>query len=116
MFLALHDIRDEAMGPTHFCPETHAPRCFPDERWRPPTESLAADKGLTWFEMHAGDAVLMDSLTWHCGGANTSERRRTLCAISFVEPTRTACGQGGEAGARLRLCDFVPQPVREADG
>ena len=28
-FLALHDIDDEAMGPTRFWPETHAPRCFP---------------------------------------------------------------------------------------
>ena len=30
VFLALHDIDDEIMGPTRFCPETHEPSCFED--------------------------------------------------------------------------------------
>ena len=29
MFIALHDVLDERMGPTRFWPNTHAPRCFP---------------------------------------------------------------------------------------
>merc|ERR1719277_2169183 len=37
MFFALHDILDESMGPTRFCPNTHTPECFPDSRWATPT-------------------------------------------------------------------------------
>lgn len=85
MFLALHDILDETMGPTHFWADTHAPSCFPDGRWRPPSESRAAEMTPTWYALHGGDAVLMDSLTWHCGGANASDRKRTLLVVSFRE-------------------------------
>merc|ERR1719373_189843 len=96
MFLALHDVLDEAMGPTRFCAETHAPQCFPAGTWLPPpdpysrTDPQAAQKlaenPLVWFGLHAGDAVLMNSTTWHCGGANASEQRRHLLSLSFVEP------------------------------
>ena len=132
LFLALHDIDDEAMGPTRFWPETHAPRCFPgrtsssitsslaclpviclsvcrfpDERWLPPTEARVAQRPPScWFALSAGDAVLMDSLTWHCGGANSSGRRRTLLSASFVEPTPGRLGSGG-AATTPRLGDFV---------
>ena len=41
LFLALHDIDDEAMGPTRFWPETHAPRCFPGRTSSSTTSSLA---------------------------------------------------------------------------
>ena len=133
LFLALHDIDDEAMGPTRFWPETHAPRCFPgrtsssttsslaclpviylsfclfpDERWLPPTEARVAQRPPScWFALSAGDAVLMDSLTWHCGGANSSGRRRTLLSASFVEPTPGHLGSGGAATTTPRLGDFV---------
>ena len=133
LFLALHDIDDEAMGPTRFWPETHAPRCFPgrtsssttsslaclpaiclsvclfpDERWLPPTEARVAQRPPScWFALSAGDAVLMDSLTWHCGGANSSGRRRTLLSASFVEPTPGRLGSGGAATTTPRLGDFV---------
>ena len=39
----------------------------------------------------AGDAVLMDSRLWHCGGANASGRRRSLLfssPASLLEPLR----------------------------
>ncbi len=85
MFVALHDLLDERMGPTHFWPNTHAPRCFPDQIWVPPTASLAAERRSVWYALRAGDAVLMDACTWHRGGANTSGTRRTLLAASFVE-------------------------------
>ena len=84
MFVALHDVLDERMGPTHFWPHTHVPRCFPGEIWRPPTELLAAERRSAWYALRAGDAVLMDACTWHRGGANTSGSRRTLLAASFV--------------------------------
>ena len=70
MFVALHDLLDERMGPTFFWPNTHAPR--EGEIWRPPTASLAAERRSVWYALRAGDAVLMDACTWHRGGANTS--------------------------------------------
>eukprot|EP00929_Paragymnodinium_shiwhaense_P035920 TRINITY_DN19322_c0_g1_i1.p1 TRINITY_DN19322_c0_g1~~TRINITY_DN19322_c0_g1_i1.p1 ORF type:complete len:253 (-),score=46.55 TRINITY_DN19322_c0_g1_i1:482-1240(-) len=88
MFMALHDILDERIGPTYFCPQTHAPRLFPpEEKWLPPTPDLVAQRGgTTWFELCAGDLVLMDSLTWHGGGANTSESTsRILLSATFQE-------------------------------
>ena len=89
MFIALHDVLDERMGPTRFWPNTHAPRCFPGEVWRPPTELLAANLRSVWYALHAGDAVLMDACTWHRGGANTSGTRRSLLAASFVASDRS---------------------------
>jgi ectoine hydroxylase-related dioxygenase (phytanoyl-CoA dioxygenase family) len=88
MFVALHDLLDERMGPTHFWPNTHAPR--PGEVWRPPTASLAAERRSVWYALHAGDAVLMDACTWHRGGANTSGSRRTLLAATFVRDAAAA--------------------------
>ena len=77
-FVALHDVLDERMGPTHFWPQTHA------APWLPPTEALALNLRSVWYALRAGDAVLMDACTWHRGGANTSETRRSLLAASFV--------------------------------
>ena len=68
-FLALHDVLEEELGPTRFIPQTHAPSCFPDGSWVPPTERRVADRGgSTWFQLHAGDCVLMESTTWHAEG------------------------------------------------
>ena len=112
-FVALHDVLDERAGPTRFCPSTHAPRCFADGVWRPPTEETAAEHSPAWYELRAGDAVLMDSTTWHCGGANTSEGSwRTLLSLAFVAPS---AGGGPAAAAvvdddserRLRLGDLA---------
>ena len=88
-FVALHDLLDERMGPTFFWPNTHAPRCFPPGgAWLAPTASLAAERRSVWYALRAGDAVLMDACTWHRGGANTSETRRSLLAASFVASSR----------------------------
>ena len=83
-FVALHDLLDERMGPTRFWPNTHAPRCFPGEVWRPPTELLAANLRSFWYALHAGDAVLMDACTWHRGGANTAARPRPTFHIAVM--------------------------------
>ena len=100
VFVALHDLLDERMGPTFFWPNTHEPRCFPPScRWLPPAASLAAERGSVWYALHAGDAVLMDACTWHRGGANTSETRRFLLAASFVA--------AADGGGVPRLGDFV---------
>lgn len=105
MFLALHDILDEAMGPTRFCPATHTPQCFPGERWLPATGTNVADRSSIWFALNAGDAVLMDSTLWHCGGANTSERRRMLLSVSFAESRQPV--QEEQPCGKLRLSDFM---------
>jgi len=93
MFVALHDLLDERMGPTFFWPNTHLPRCFPGGVWLAPTASLAAERRSVWYAQRAGDAVLMDACAWHCGGANTSGTRRTLLAASFVAPDRDAAAE-----------------------
>ena len=93
VFIALHDLLDERMGPTRFWPNTHAPP------WLPPTASLAAERRPVWYALRAGDAVLMDACTWHRGGANTSGSRRFLLAATFV-----AAANGGGVP---RLGDFV---------
>ena len=101
VFVALHDVLDERMGPTYFWPHTHGPHCFPGEPqvWRPPTELLAANLRSVWYALRAGDTVLMDACTWHRGGANTSGTRRTLLAATFV---------ASDHGERVpRLGDFV---------
>ena len=98
-FVALHDLLDERMGPTHFWPNTHEPRCFPGGVWLAPTASLAAERRSVWYALRAGDAVLMDACTWHRGGANTSGSRRSLLAATFV---------ANAAAERVpRLGDFV---------
>ena len=100
VFVALHDVLDERMGPTRFWPNTHAPRCFPGGVWLPPSVSLAAERRSVWYALRAGDAVLMDACTWHRGGANTSGTRRTLLAASFVAAS-------GHDECVPRLGDFV---------
>lgn len=107
VFVALHDVLDETMGPTHYCPETHTPSCFPGGQWLPPSHPQAEARTEVWFALRAGDAVLMEQTCWHYGGANSSESRRTLLCISFV-----ACGEGHAkrgrtSKARMRLCDLV---------
>mmetsp|Transcript_5616 Transcript_5616/g.8070 ORF Transcript_5616/g.8070 Transcript_5616/m.8070 type:complete len:252 (-) Transcript_5616:15-770(-) len=107
LFLALQDILEEAMGPTRFCPETHLPRCFSDNEWLPPTDMLVSERGSEWYALNAGDAVLMDSTTWHCGSANRSARRRMLLSVTFV----AAFGGEAEDGAldKLRVSDFMQE-------
>ena len=101
-FVALHDLLDERMGPTFFWPNTHLPHCFPPGGvWLAPTASLAAERRSVWYALRAGDAVLMDACTWHRGGANTSETRRSLLAASYVASRDAA------AERVPRLGDFV---------
>ena len=121
VFLALHDIVDEALGPTRYCLNTHAPHCFHDGEWLAPPDDYSrldpragerlAESPPTWFALEAGDAVLMDSTAWHCGGANTSKSRRTLMAISFVEviadQDQKLGGVSARSTGRLRLSDLV---------
>lgn len=107
IFLALHDIVDERMGPTRFYRETHAPHFFPEGHWLPPTAPQVAGRESVWFELHAGDCVLMDQLTWHCGSANTSEQRRILLSISFVAPGEASGSKADTSSSSLCLGDLL---------
>ena len=130
VFIPLHDIPDHSLGPTRFWPETHAPACFRDGKWIPPdaTAELGLEdtldggekrrvpvrdgaeksverkrKSTSFLPLRAGDAVLMDPLTWHCGGANATEaQQRTLVSMSW-----RADGGSGSGGDCLRLGDFL---------
>ena len=86
-FVALQLI-DESMGPTTFLPSSH---CEADHS----TFNLKGDGGEEAFlamlrsrctyrgMLASGDATLFDSRVLHCGGANTSPRRRVLFYASF---------------------------------
>lgn len=104
IFLAMHDVCEEAAGPTRFCPGTHSPACFPPEHvWLPPTPARVEERGGTqWFPLRAGDAVLMEATTWHGGGANTSGQWRTILSISFVASSESSVLDDG----KWRLADF----------
>jgi hypothetical protein len=111
-FIAIHDIPDEALGPTRFWPDTHTPEYFPAQggRWCAPDDRAVKDKegpgegeGV-WFPLKAADAVMMNPLCWHQGGANTTgsgtnpPRRRALLSMSWV---------AGSGSGNFRLSDFI---------
>lgn len=108
-FIAVQDILDEIMGPTCFIPDTHLPRCFPNKTWLPPTfENGLIDKDQKWFPLKAGDAVLMDSTTWHCGGSNMSEKKRVLLSFSCTQANKNnfcswGLDKGGGAEEKVKL-------------
>ena len=61
-----------------------SPACPPRVRiGRPVLLESACPACLVAVDANAGDAVLMDSATWHCGGANTSDAQRCVLTASF---------------------------------
>mmetsp|Transcript_5030 Transcript_5030/g.9633 ORF Transcript_5030/g.9633 Transcript_5030/m.9633 type:complete len:243 (+) Transcript_5030:65-793(+) len=100
MFLALHDVVEESMGPTWFVSNTHRPACFDDDVWIPPTPSLVEERGPVWFELNGGDGVLMESTCWHRGGANSGTSTRMLLAVTLA--------QGTGSSGKLRVLNLIP--------
>lgn len=106
LFLATSDIQDEDMGPTRFMPATHAPECFDGGEWLPPTPANGVrEREDVWFPLNAGDAVMMQSTLWHCGGANTSEKKRVLLSFSFTQRNNTSSSSAADADS-WTLRDF----------
>ena len=102
MFLALHDILEEAMGPTSFVSNTHQPACFDDGVWTPPTPSLVEAREPMWVKLNGGDAVLMESTCWHRGCANSSNGTRTLISVTLM------AGSGRKsASGQVRVQDLI---------
>ena len=84
-FVALSDVSC-AMGPTRVWPGTHD-AAFHCRLWHSSCAEIEAalhERTAVDCDVRQGDCVLMDSRLWHCGGANTSELRRTLLVASFM--------------------------------
>lgn len=123
VFLVLHDILEETLGPTEFYANTSSPCHFENNMWVPPTPdniqiklrsySNTSDTRLWFGPLNQGDAVLMDSCTWHRGGANTSNEMRTILAISFEEAKSPLRGSENRTEERLKLCDFINKETNE---
>ena len=99
-FLALHDII-ASHGPTFFAPESHRAdfRAAVEAAWEPVAGTSVARKKLRAQQplcrplLSAGDCVLMDSATYHSGGANVSSERRILFHFSFARRGDHELGQ-----------------------
>ena len=79
-FVALQNI-DATMGPTLIWPGTQR-QCFHDAVLSDGGTAFNSTIG-THMNLSGGAAALMDSRTWHCGGANASETRRCVLVASF---------------------------------
>ena len=73
IFIATEDT-SESMGPLNYWPGTHT------EKW---TGRLNMDNRCQMIG-EAGDAVIMNSRLLHCGGANSSFRRRPVFYFTFL--------------------------------
>ena len=78
---------DESMGPTSVIPRTHTAEAH--ERFNTKDDggrervALLRERPNHVGTLPTGAANLIDSRLFHCGGANTSPRRRVLFYFSF---------------------------------
>lgn len=116
--LALQDVEPE-MGPTHVWPGTntvehHATLWSTSASGNKLSTVSDADKafGVAHRQMtlKAGDLVLYDSRTMHCGGANISDKRRAVFCVSVmgpgIRPDGTTWTMLQTLRGRLRLSEF----------
>lgn len=90
--VALQDI-EEDMGPTHVWPSTntvehHATLWATHVGGKLSVEEADKAFGVAHENMtlRKGDAVIYDSRTMHCGGANASDKRRSVFVLSTMGP------------------------------
>ena len=87
-FVALQTIERD-MGPTKFLPASHVKEAHAafngrgDDNSRASFDELLLSRPCFNGDLETGDATLFDSRCLHCGGANTSKRRRVLFYASF---------------------------------
>jgi len=114
--LALQDI-DADMGPTHVWPATHtvehhATLWSTNAAGKLSVEEADKAFGIPHKKMtlSKGDLVLYDSRTMHCGGANSTEKRRSVLCISTmgqgIRPDGTTWTLLPSLRNRLLLSDF----------
>jgi len=86
VFIALSEVTSDS-GPTNLYPMTHD-FAFHHMTWLSPKSAeppiLGSRECVLAAPLAPGDALVMDSRLWHCGGGNTSEKRRSLMVVSFV--------------------------------
>lgn len=90
--VALQDIESE-MGPTHVWPRTNTVEHHATLWGTSVSGKLSVEEADEAFKvehrkmnLRRGDLVLYDSRTMHCGGANSSDRRRSVLCISTMGP------------------------------
>jgi hypothetical protein len=90
--LALQDVEQD-MGPTHVWPSTntvehHATLWATNFGGKLSVEEADKSFGVAHENMtlRKGDAVIYDSRTMHCGGANVSDKRRSVFVLSTMGP------------------------------
>ena len=86
VFLALRDVTP-TMGPTIVLPGTNTERAhdkFNGGHAAGTRRSLLCSSPHRAPCLRRGDALLLDARCLHCGGANSSRRRRTLFYFTFV--------------------------------
>ena len=122
VFIALQET-DATMGPTVFLPGTHHdPAAHADlsrlslptfEGGEPAPPAPSARERLLQTcprrlgLLDAGDAMLFDSRTLHCGSANESSRRRVLFYFSFKARGAVVPGVSGTLDAELRRAQLL---------
>jgi len=121
--LALQDV-DEQMGPTHVWPGTNTVEHHATLWGSHITGKLSVQDADEAFQvphrkmtLQRGDLVLYDSRTMHCGGANTSDQRRSVFCVSTmgpgIRPDGTTWTMLASLRGRMKLGDF-PLPAEAA--
>lgn len=107
-FVALQNVTS-SMGPTRVLPGTHTEefhRRFRDDGYKGRRARQAAESCDEHMACECGDAFLMDSRLWHCGGSNQSGLRRRLLYVSFGVPHCVP------AGSTYSILDEYKQRLR----
>jgi len=91
VFIALQDIASPKMGPTIFLPRTNTLETHAEYNNIPHRDAFLESSYSVAALLNAGDAVLFDSRTMHCGGANDEVEgaTRVLLCLSFRNPRAT---------------------------
>lgn len=120
-FVALQSI-DPSMGPTRVLPGTHSSEWhgrLRDEGARGNKARRKIESMDEHMACEVGDAFLMDSRLWHCGGSNGSAQRRRVLYVSFNAPHCLPRGSTysilGELAGRLRLRHLLSESTPAKD-
>ena len=123
MFVALQDVASD-MGGTVIVPSSHRAELHADFHAAccsggseesactasDAQEDWAVSRGAQRFEGRAGDALLFDSRVLHCGGANTSAKRRRMLYVTwkipYCEPSGSTYSLLPEYAGQFRLRNF----------
>jgi len=125
VLIALQDVEPD-MGPTHVWPQTntvehHATLWSTHSGGKLSVAEADEAFGVPHRDMvlRKGDLVLYDSRTMHCGGANVSNKRRSVLCVSTmgagIRPDGTTWTMLKSLRNRLRLSDFpLPEDAARA--